>query len=158
MLADGIPIVYEGQEQSLSGKDVPANREPLWRTGYSKTSTMYTFIQTVNKLRAWAIKKDASYVTTNAVPAYSDSRTIVMRKAAVVAVFTNRGAGGFLSTTVTLSNAVTGFAASQQVVDVLACKTYTTTSKGAISVSISKGLPQVLYAASALTGSGLCGK
>lgn len=98
MLADGIPIVYEGQEQHLSGGPTPNNREAIWLTGYDKTATLYTHITALNKIRNWAISKDAGYVLYQAEPVYSDDTTIVMRKGdtgtQIVGVFNNLGADG----------------------------------------------------------------
>jgi alpha-amylase len=83
ILADGIPIIYEGQEQHYTGTGgggVPYNREAIWLSGYSTTATLYTWIASLNQIRNQAIYKDGSYVTYKAYPVYSDSSTIVMRK------------------------------------------------------------------------------
>ena len=40
LLADGIPILYQGQEQRFSGANVPNNREALWKSGYSTSSPL----------------------------------------------------------------------------------------------------------------------
>lgn len=158
MLADGIPIIYEGQEQHLSGGSVPVNREAIWTTGYSTTSTLYTFITTLNKLRTQVSSLDSTYLTSHAYPAYSDTSSIVMHKGAtgkqVVGVFTNVGASG--SHTLSLNTTTTGFTASEQVVDLLTCTTATTDSSGTLAVSLSSGLPQVWYPSSALSSSGFC--
>jgi alpha-amylase len=58
ILQDGIPIIYQGQEQFFRGGDVPADREALWTSQYSTTSTFYTFIKQVNSLRNW-VKQQA---------------------------------------------------------------------------------------------------
>ena len=63
-LADGIPIVYAGQEQHYSGGSDPANREATWLSGYSTTSTLYLWIASTNKIRALAVSKDTSYITS----------------------------------------------------------------------------------------------
>ncbi|CCC14124.1 hypothetical protein SMACR_08465 [Sordaria macrospora] len=106
MLKDGIPIIYQGQEQHYAGSDTPYNREALWLSGYSTNSNLYTWIKKLNQLRTHAISKDDSYLSYRAYPIYSDSHTIAMRKGSsgkqVVGVFTNVGASS--STTVTLSS------------------------------------------------------
>ena len=158
MLSDGMPIIYQGQEQYLSGSAVPNNREAIWLSGYSTTADLYTFITTINKLRTQAIAKDTTYVTYKASPVFSDSSTIVMRKGAtgsqLVSVFSNTGASGAHSFQLTAS--ASGFTASLGLTEVLACKTYTTDSNGALTVGISGGLPQVFYPSAQLSGSGLC--
>jgi alpha-amylase len=158
MLADGIPIIYQGQEQHFSGGSVPQNREILWPSGYSKTSTLYPFITKLNQLRTQAIKKDSNYVTTKASSIYSDASTIVMRKGVagsqVVGVFSNKGASG--SSSFTLASAKSGFTAGQSLTDILSCKTYTADSSGNVVISITGGAPLALYSTSRLSGSGLC--
>ena len=48
----GIPFIYYGAEQGMSGGNDPDNRQPLWQYGYSQTSNYYTFIQKINKMLA----------------------------------------------------------------------------------------------------------
>jgi alpha-amylase len=158
MLADGIPIIYQGQEQHFSGSSVPNNREALWLSGYPTTSTLYPFIGTLNKIRKQAIKQDTGYVTYQAYPVYSDASTIVMRKGSsgsqIVAVFSNTGSSG--SSSFTLTSSASGFTAGQSLTDVLSCTTFTADSNGNVGVGIKSGLPRILYPTSKLSGSGLC--
>lgn len=63
ILADGIPIVYAGQEQHYSGGNDPYNREATWLSGYKTTSELYTHIATSNKIRTHAISQDSGYLT-----------------------------------------------------------------------------------------------
>ena len=44
LLADGVPIIYEGQEQHFSGGNDPGNREAVWPTGYSTSAPLHGFI------------------------------------------------------------------------------------------------------------------
>ncbi|GAB7352422.1 hypothetical protein MBLNU459_g2841t2 [Dothideomycetes sp. NU459] len=159
MLADGIPIVYQGQEQHFSGGAVPNDREAIWLSGYSTTATLYTYITQVNAIRKQAIAKDTGYLTYKAYPVYSDSQTIVMRKGTtgsqVVAVFNNRGASG--SGSFTLTAADSGFTSGEALTELLSCTTYTTDSSGNLAVTVTSGLPQVFYPSSLVSGSGLCG-
>lgn len=58
ILADGIPIIYEGQEQhynALGGSSVPYNREAIWYSDYNTEATLYQFIKTLNTIRTYAI-------------------------------------------------------------------------------------------------------
>lgn len=159
MLADGIPIIYEGQEQHYSGGGVPYDREAIWLSGYSITAILYTWIASVNQIRNQAIYKDASYVTYKAYPTYSDSSTIVMRKGdtnyQIVGVFTNLGASG-ASYTLTLPSSDTGFTATQILVEVMGCTAYSTDSSGNLAVAMASGLPRVFYPAAQLEGSDVC--
>jgi alpha-amylase len=47
LLSTGIPIVYYGTEALFAGGNDPANREPLWPTGFPTNGAMYGFIATV---------------------------------------------------------------------------------------------------------------
>jgi len=154
MLQDGIPIIYQGQEQFFGGGDVPADREALWTSQYSTTSTFYNFIKQVNNLRNWVKQRDSSYLAYKAVPTSPDSRTIVMRKGSVVSIYTNRGANGAGS--FTLSSSVSGFTSGQSVTEILTCKTSSTDSSGNLAITITGGRPQIFYPTSALPGSGIC--
>ncbi|CAK4031809.1 alpha-amylase [Lecanosticta acicola] len=160
LMADGIPILYQGQEQKFYGGSVPYNREALWTSGYATgSSSLYSYITVLNKVRTWAIKQDNRYVTYKAWPIYNDTQTIIMRKGMpsnqVIGVYTNRGASANTAT-ITLGATNSGFTANQNVMDVVACKSYTTDSKGNLGVTITAGLPQVFYPQSSLSKSGIC--
>lgn len=150
MLADGIPILYEGQEQHYNGGSVPNNREPIWTSEYSTTSTLYPFVTSLNAIRRQAITQSSTYVTYKANSIYSDSKTIAMRKGSVISVYTNAGASG-ASYTVTLPASGTGFTASEKLVELFSCTSYTTDSSGNVAVTITGGLPIVFYPASSQT-------
>ncbi|KAA8573500.1 hypothetical protein EYC84_005085 [Monilinia fructicola] len=162
ILADGIPIIYQGQEQHLSGAGVPQNREAIWlnSNSYSQTGTLYKFIKSINQIRNRAVAVDPSYVTYNARSVYSDEDTIVMRKGLagkqIVGVFGNWGSDG-AAKTLTLARNQTGFDPAVKVVDAVTCTVYTTEQSGNLQVSIEDGAPRVLYPWGKLGGSGVCG-
>lgn len=157
ILADGIPIIYEGQEQHYSGGSDPANREAIWLSGYSTTSPLYSLIAAINNVRNQAIYKSANYLTYMAYPIYADGSTIAMRKGydgnQVVSVFTNKGANG-ASYTLTLGN--TGYTSGMKVVEVLSCTAVTVDGNGNLAVGMGQGLPKIFYPAAQMMGSGLC--
>ena len=150
ILADGIPVIYEGQEQGYAGGNDPANREAVWLSGYSTTSTLYTFIAMINQIRNRAIYKSPDYLTYMAYPIFSDTSTIAMRKGfdgnQIVGVFSNLGANG-ASYTLTLGN--TGYSAGESVVEILTCTTVNADGNGNIAVAMGGGLPKVRYATEA---------
>jgi alpha-amylase len=159
ILADGIPIIYAGQEQHYSGGDVPNDREATWLSGYNTGATLYTWTAALNKIRKQAISKDSAYLTYKAYPVYSDESTIVMRKGftgnQIIAVFSNQGSSGS-SYTLTLTPSQTGFTANQALVEVIGCTSYTTDSTGNLFVGMASGVPRVFYPRAQLTGSGIC--
>ncbi|WP_437588600.1 alpha-amylase family glycosyl hydrolase [Sorangium sp. So ce1000] len=48
---DGIPCLYYGTEQGLSGGDDPANREDLWQSGYDTQHPLFGWIKRLTALR-----------------------------------------------------------------------------------------------------------
>ena len=144
ILADGIPIIYQGQEQHFSGSGDPGNREALWLSGYSTTSPLYRLIASVNQIRNEAIYVSSDYVNYKAWIVYSDSNTIATRKGfdghQIIAVFTNKGANGN-SYTLTLTN--TGYTSGEKVTEILSCTAVTVDNNSSLPVSMGQGLPKV---------------
>lgn len=62
ILADGIPIIYAGQEQHYAGGEDPANREATWLGKYNTESELYKLIAASNAIRNHAIFVDKEYV------------------------------------------------------------------------------------------------
>lgn len=157
ILADGIPIIYSGQEQSLAGGNDPYNREAIWLQGYGD-NWMYTHIKTLNHVRRHAVAKAQAYVTSRLQIIYSDDRYIVTSKGPVgsniVAVYTNLGDTASRS----LSLMGTGFEAGAFVVDVLSCVKVQVGSDGTLGADVVKGMPLVFAAVEMLAGSGMCGQ
>lgn len=157
ILADGIPIIYEGQEQHYAGAEDPDNREAVWLSGYNTGADLYKITASLNQIRNRAIEVDADYVTYQNWVIYSDTTTIAMRKgfdgAQVITVLSNKGANGD-AYTLNLGN--TGWTSGTQVVEVLTCSTVTVTSSSTVTVPMANGLPRVYFAASNLSGSGIC--
>lgn len=147
ILADGIPIVYEGQEQGYTGGADPANREAVWLSGYNTASSLYHFIAAVNQIRNQAMYKSPDYLSYMAYPIYSNSSTIAMRKGydgnQIIGVFSNLGANG-PNYDLTLQN--TGYVAGQSIVEILTCSAVTTDSNNNIVVALGGGLPKVSLA------------
>ncbi|KAL1883834.1 hypothetical protein VTK73DRAFT_7622 [Phialemonium thermophilum] len=158
ILKDGIPIIYQGQEQYYSGGDVPNNREAIWLSGYSTNSELYKWITVLNKLRSRAISQDVNYLQYQANPIYSDDHVIALRKGfdgyQVVGTFTNGGSGS--SDSFTLLADQTGFTPGQELVDVLSCTLFTADGSGNVAVTLSGGLPRAFYPTIRLSGSGIC--
>ena len=59
---------------------MPYDREALWYSGYSTTSTFYTHIAKLNQIRNQAVYKNSGYVLYKAYPIYSDNSVIAIRK------------------------------------------------------------------------------
>ncbi|KAH3766637.1 acidstable alpha-amylase [Pelomyxa schiedti] len=86
LMSQGIPIVYYGTEQGYSGGSDPNNREPLWTSGYSTTSDLYTFLQTVITYR-----KSAKVWTQSQVQRYADNNFYAFTRGTTFVALTNGG-------------------------------------------------------------------
>ncbi|ODM22588.1 Acid alpha-amylase [Aspergillus cristatus] len=155
--ADGIPIVYAGQEQHYSGGSDPYNREATWLSGYSTTAELYQFIKRTNEIRSLAIASDSSYITSKNNPFYTDSHTIAMKKGStgsqVVTVLSNYGSSG---SSYTLNLSGNGYSSGTKLMEMYTCTTITVDSSGNIAVPMASGLPRVLMLASSAASSGPC--
>ncbi|OJJ97669.1 hypothetical protein ASPACDRAFT_123558 [Aspergillus aculeatus ATCC 16872] len=163
MLADGIPILYYGEEQHLSGAFNPVNREALWRTNYSIDSTsLPSLVQSLNRIRSYAsvdgkqytLKSQAGrdYLSYLSLPIYNSTNILAIRKGfagnQVVSVVSNLGAkpANKATTKFTLGADGTGFQSRQNVTEILSCKTFVTDASGNLTVDLSSdGGPRVYY-------------
>ena len=142
IMAGGVPIIYQGQEQGFSGGDEPANREALWTSNFSRESALYTMIASLNQIRNHEVLSAASYLTSPTSVIYTDDHHIALRKGQIVSLFSNLGAK-VASYDVTLTDH--GFAANQRIVEVLSCKNSTVSRAGSLRVAVQKGMPQVIH-------------
>ncbi|KAJ5457040.1 hypothetical protein N7530_012314 [Penicillium desertorum] len=171
MLADGIPILYYGEEQHLSGGFNPVNREALWLTKYSmNTTSLPLLVQSLNRIRSYASgdgekftvapKSGSDYLSYLSLPIYKSTNILAMRKGftgnQVVSVVSNLGAkpAAKATTRITLGSDGTGFSSGQNVTELFSCKTFVTDSNGNINVDLSSdGGPRVYYPTESLNGS-----
>jgi alpha-amylase len=160
-------LVYYGAEQHLSGAFNPANREALWLTGYSMTSTsLPSLVQSLNLFRSHVVNMSTDgcdYVTFLSVPIYTGTHTLAFLKGydgnQVVSVFTNLGSnpGSDPDKQITLEGAQTLFKPQETVTEILSCTNVVTDGSGNLQVSLDDGGPKVYYPASGLGGSKICG-
>jgi alpha-amylase len=154
MLMDGIPIIYQGQEQwqEFTGTEAPYNREPMWTSSYNTTSELYGWISTLNNVRTLAISQDpTAYIAFQANPIWSDDHTVAMKKADVVTIASNVGEAGNVGA-ISLPASSTGYIAGQVYTDLVSCARYTAGTDGGISVTM-KADPIVLYPQTRLSAS-----
>lgn len=149
LLADGIPIIYEGQEQHYNaegGSSVPYNREAIWYSDYNTDATLYLLIAQLNAIRSYAISAASDYLTYQNYVIYGDTSTIAMRKgedAQVITVLSNLGADG---ASYTLDLGSTGWDAGAEVMELLTCTSVTVASDGTLPVPMASGLPRIYMA------------
>ncbi|RDW82957.1 hypothetical protein BP5796_04448 [Coleophoma crateriformis] len=157
ILADGIPKMYYGQEQHMTGNYSPYNRQEFWTSGYDTTVPLYNLTATLNKLRNHAISLSSDYVTNSSSVLYTDGSTYAARKGVegsqIVAVLSNQGTTGGSYTLNVPGVATSG----TSMTEVIGCTTATAGTNGTITVQMGAGLPKVWFPTNSLKGSGLCG-
>ncbi|TVY81334.1 Alpha-amylase, partial [Lachnellula suecica] len=158
MLTDGIPIIYQGQEQHFSGGADPYDREALWLSSYSTSSTLYQLVKSLNAIRSMALAKSSDYLTWHTQVVYSDDHNVAFRKGdasyMTLMVLSNLGQAA-LNYSVQMSNV--GFPAGLTVVELLSCATAVVGADGSLVVNYVAGLPMVYYPQFLLSGTGWCG-
>ncbi|KAF8311727.1 glycoside hydrolase family 13 protein [Clavulina sp. PMI_390] len=164
MLADGMPIIYSGQEQHYNGGNDPYNREAIWLSGYNTSSELYIYITLMNKIRKLAIAKaPISFTVWQSMIIYSDDHHVAVRKgdtgAQIVAVYNNFGST--VTSTYTRSLTSTYYGAGTVVMELLGCTTVTVDSSGNLLATFNPsgqtpGLPLIYFPKSLLSGSGIC--
>ncbi|KAK4541991.1 hypothetical protein LTR36_007191 [Oleoguttula mirabilis] len=160
ILSDGIPIIYQGQEQHLGGGTDPfTNREALWETGLSVFATMYQHIATLNTFRRHVIQISSNYTATQTNVTHQDDNFMVMRKGvdgAQVITVLNNGGESQTSDDLALSSSEHGYTSGTVVTELLTCTNLTVSSTGALTVPMVGGLPSILFPAASLSNSSLC--
>ncbi|KAL4890814.1 glycoside hydrolase superfamily [Aspergillus ambiguus] len=157
ILFDGIPMIYQGQEQHFSGNHDPENREALWLSEYDDEAPLYKLLATLNRIRKHAARVDPEYLKTQTYPVYKGSSEIGFRKGRegrqVVMLLSTQGSdsGAY---TVRMMN---GYQPGYIVIDVLTCKKYEINDMGELRLDMDKGEPRVLYPENLMRGSGICG-
>lgn len=158
MLADGIPIIYQGQEQHMDGGISPyRNRSPLWSTGYNTSAPLYGFVATMNAIRHHVIQTSHNYTTYNNYAIYQDYHTIAMRKgydgSQVITVVTNNGEG---CDDYIIDIDDHGFPAGTSLTEITTCTNLNVNGTGYINLPMGAGEPKVLYPTHLMFGSKLC--
>ncbi|KKY18925.1 putative glycoside hydrolase family 13 protein [Phaeomoniella chlamydospora] len=156
ILSDGIPTIYQGQEQHYTGDDSPENRKELWSSGYDTSALLFNVTATLNRLRNHAINTDENYVTTLSEELYLDNSTYCTRKGSddkqVVACFSNQGStGGDYQLIVPGA-----FEEGTEVVEIFSCNKTTASAGGNITAAMGKGEPMAWYSTVNMKGTGLC--
>ncbi|MCJ1307711.1 hypothetical protein MMC25_001359 [Agyrium rufum] len=159
MLSDGIPKMYQGQEQFVTGNYSPYNRIALWGQGeYDTTAPLYELTATLNNIRNHAINIDSRYVTNMSTILYVDNSTLATTKGPdgvnIVAIFSNQGSTGGAYE---LSIGPNAFQPGTNVTELLSCNVTTADATGNITAMMNAGVPHVFFPSYQLNGSGLCG-
>ncbi|KAF8841394.1 glycoside hydrolase family 13 protein [Paxillus ammoniavirescens] len=149
---DGIPILYYGQEQGLSGGESPDNQEALWGTRYDTEHPHYITVTSLNQARKAAITSEQYFLTTpmQFLDA-NEGNTLVVSKPPMLALLTNVGSQPTTSVRWNVTHPV--FKSREQLVDILTCRPYISGENGGVSIQSDEGMPKVLMPVSSLKGS-----
>jgi alpha-amylase len=149
------PAVYQGQEQHFKGNGTPFNREPLWTSKYDKTAPLYTLTSTLNKARNNAIKLSPEYLSRTSETLWVDVNHLCLKKgpagSQIVFCVNNKSSKGD-----SYQASIGGFRPNEKVVELVGCKTSTTSASGNVTMYMGNGEPKVYVLASSLNGTGLC--
>ncbi|KAG2342652.1 glycoside hydrolase family 13 protein [Suillus weaverae] len=146
---DGIPIIYNGQEQGLSGGYPPANHEAIWTIGYNNESAEYFAFKNLNRARKIAMGAGAYFLTTPMKFLETNTNnTLAIWKPPMLTLLTNAG-----STSACWNVTTKLFKPHQHIVDVLTCSVHVADERGGVTVESPAGLPKVFMPVTTLEDS-----
>ncbi|EAU35425.1 hypothetical protein ATEG_03623 [Aspergillus terreus NIH2624] len=157
ILFDGIPMIYQGQEQHLDGSGTPKNREALWLSKYDTQAELYQLLAKLNAIRKHATSLGSDYLYAQTRPIYRGGSELAFYKGIegrqVIMVLSSQGAQGnpydlYLPVSYNPGTAV---------MEVLNCVNSTVGDDGQLKVPMEKGEPRVFFPTELMGGSGLCG-
>ncbi|KAK2730045.1 alpha-amylase [Colletotrichum kahawae] len=155
LLTDGIPTVYQGQEQHFNGNSTPFNREPLWQSKYDTSVPLYQLTSTLLAARNKLQSLHKSFATTASEQLFVEETHLCLRKgpdgAQVVFCITNKGEKGD-----TYQLSVGGFNPGDQVVEITTCGESTADGTGNVTMYMKAGQPRAVIPFAALDGTKLC--
>lgn len=159
VLGDGIPIIYQGQEQHMSGETSPyTNRAPLWSTGYNTNAELYKHISTLTKARQHFLRTSQDYARYISDVPFQDLHSFAMSKghngSQVITILTNTGS---MQSKYEAHIDGLDYAPGTQMTEILTCTPLLVNQTGTLSVPMSQGHPKIIYPTELMTGSGLCG-
>ncbi|KAM5531186.1 hypothetical protein V8D89_015156 [Ganoderma adspersum] len=147
---DGIPILYQGQEQSFTGGKDPLNREALWLSGYVEQKALVTDVKLYNAARRAAMAHNTDFLKTPAQLYAVSQHTVAVSKPPLLALLSNLGN----DTAPNWNVPVAGYKPGETLVDVLTCNKVVANDKGGVLVTGKAGNPQILLPVTALDPKG----
>lgn len=157
MLFDGIPMVYQGQEQHLDGDGTPNNREAIWLTKYDTGAPLYKLIGKLNRIRKHAYSLEEDYLALSTHTIFQGGSELAFMKGVegqqvMMVLSTQNSTSQHYSLHLPFS-----YNAGTTVTDVLNCNNYTVDDDGVLEIDMDKGEPRVFFPTRHMNGSGLCG-
>ncbi|WBW74845.1 alpha-amylase-like protein [Schizosaccharomyces osmophilus] len=103
MYLDGIPIVFQGQEQMFVGGDDPENRNALWSSHYDTTHFMFSVLSKMIHVRQSLIRKFPEFCNTLSRCLYLDNHNYVFERPGCIVCLCNGGSNSVFKFPVTVS-------------------------------------------------------
>ncbi|KAI6806201.1 alpha-amylase, partial [Hortaea werneckii] len=96
IMADGIPVIFQGQEQRQNGSSKwTDNRAPLWEAGYDTSASLYKLIAVLNRSRKHVSTKSQDFFEHSSDVIFQDDHSFALRKGVpssqVITILTNHG-------------------------------------------------------------------
>jgi len=140
LFTSGIPIIYYGTEQGFSGGSDPNCREEMWTTHYVTTNGLFSFLKSAisvckNK-KTWNLPYPKFYWADDSVGVFAKGKDMLIAT-------TNIGGGNDITRS---GIKLPGLKVTEgtKYCDALDTSYCTTFSNGAISITMSQGMPRIL--------------
>lgn len=141
------------------GGETPANREPIWASGYNTSAELYQTAKTLNTARNTMISltntSSTTYISSQAQTLYTDTNHLCQVKGPtghqIVSCVVNQSSSGSK-----YQLSIGGFSAGDAVVELLTCTTDTADSTGNVTMYMDQGQPKAYMLQSNLNATGLC--
>ncbi|KAI7202314.1 alpha-amylase [Hortaea werneckii] len=158
IMADGIPVIFQGQEQRQNGSSKwTDNRAPLWEARFDTSAPLYKLIAVLNRSRKHVLTRNRDFSEHSSEVIYQDSHSFALRKGVpgdqVITILTNSGQDSGRNV-IELTNH--GYPPGSSVVELLTCTNLVVDDRGLLEVTLFAGKPGIIYSAGSLVGSGLC--
>jgi len=156
MMTDGIPVVYYGAEQRMSGGNDPYNRAALWLNGngYDTNAPLYQHVATLNAGRTAVNNAMAAnnysnwsgYWAYKASILYNTDDILVFRKGydiSLVSALTNVGVAGAQVGPYLIGD--TNWDEGALIIEILNCSSVVAGNNGQFNITLVSGEPQVCF-------------
>ncbi|KAI6854499.1 alpha-amylase [Hortaea werneckii] len=149
MMADGIPVIFQGQEQRQNGSSKwTDNRAPLWEAGFDTSAPLYKLIALLNRSRKHISTQSQDFFEHSSEVIFQDSHSFALRKGVpgsqVITILTNHGQDSG-QTAVELTNH--GYPPGSRVVELLTYTNLVVDDRGLLKVTLFAGKPGIIHPA-----------
>ena len=143
LMEEGIPCIYYGTEQEFAGGNDPANREPLWWSGYDRSGPTFQWIARLSRIRrAYApLRRGAMELrwTTDSVGDESDAGVLAFERtldSGYVLVAINAQGAHSSRTALGPDTMLVGAAPGAELVDLLSEERFTVAADGTLDLPL----------------------